>query len=238
MNYPQLIIDSFPLVVNSFIDKELAYLSLTSKPERPIQDRYALFLNNNKSNKDKLFIKEYKRRDIVAFNLTDGLKTKQNSHIEHVIEFKAGSASSFSKSSRTGNFLKKGNEFIKRVASDIKHRKRQDTTYAETLDISFDKLTCAFIGVEVLDQIPDFGVDLFQYAERHNRHLNNFRKLDLGNCMIKQFEEYSAGLDAKAFKNPIKHVSKDVGSFRKIRVKLHLVVVQGNPEFPFEKISE
>lgn len=235
MYWPKKIVDSFPTVINSFRDKELAYLSLTSKPERPIQDRYALLLN--KEFDDKIFIKEYKRRDLVVFHDSNKLASKPNKEVDHIIEFKAGSASSFSKKIQGGGYYKKADEFIKRVVKDIANRKREGSSYADTINLGIKDLTGVFIGVEVLNKIPEKFTELFQYSSRHKRHLSHEEKPDLTKRMVERFSIYPEEDSIKAFKKPLHHV-EEVGSFKGIGVKIHLVVVQGNPEFPFQKLEE
>ncbi|WP_138431919.1 hypothetical protein [Fodinibius saliphilus] len=235
MYWPKKIVDLFPTVINSFREKELAYLSLTSKPERPIQDRYALLLN--KKIDDKVFIKEYKRRDLVVFHDNGRLASKPNKEVDHVIEFKAGSASSFSKKIQGEEYYSKANEFIGRVVKDIANRKREGSSYADTLNLGIKDLTGVFIGVEVLDEIPEKFTELFQYSSRHNRHLSHEEKPDLEKRMIERFTEYTGEHSVKAF-NTVLHRVEEVGSFENIRVKIHLIAVQGNSNFPFQELAD
>lgn len=235
MSYSQKIIDLFPKVINSFKENELAYLSLTSKPERPIQDRYALLLN--KEFEDKIIIKEYKRRDLVVFHNSDKLATNPNKEVDHVFEFKAGSASSFSKKIRGGGYYHVANDFVERVAKDIANRKRDGTPNADTIELNVEEITGIFIGVEVLNEIPPKFAPIFKYSSRHNRHLSHDEIPDLGKRMIKRFSTYPEKDSVKTFNKP-HHQVEEVGLFEGIRVKVHLVVVQGNPEFDFESISD
>lgn len=225
---PKKIIDLFPTVIKNFSKTELAYLSLTSKPEGPIRDKYAILLHEELSNSIVVVTKEYKRRDLVVLEFINSDSNKQKPAVKHVIEFKAGSAPSFGNKLDNSGPYKKGDEYIERIINDIRNRNK------EGIDIGLDQFTSVFIGIEAMERISDNKLHFVKYADRHNRYfkyIEKFGNVDLGTCIKNRFKEKTAGNNSgnKAFKK-LEYKAKEVKESFEIPVKLHIVAASPNPE--------
>lgn len=215
-----IVFEMFPKVVKSFDipDGELAYLSLTSKPEAVIRDRYAFQLEKYYSDKYTAYIREYKYCDLAKLNIQD----KENPIVEHVFEFKAGTATSFFRGKEKENkYYRVAGKFIERVCEDFEKR------------IKFiDRLTGVFIGVEATAKEESIIGSYIKYDHRfksYHKNLEKFRdSLPLSERLKKRFM-MEVGSE-KPFKS-VKHRAESAGSYRGIDVILHLLVIKPNEKY-------
>lgn len=224
MDYRKFLKDNFETAVaNLSADTgKLAYLSLTSKPEGPIRDEYAWLLQEELEKKSKKLIsaREYSRYDLAVLKISDNPKIKNKEEINHIIEFKVGSAASF-----RGD-LQQADKFVNRVVKDF-----QKGYEDENKKIDLNKMTSAFIAVEPLQIIDNNQRSYIKYAPRSNMLREKINSTDendfvISKKMISKFKE-------RKELNFIDHVTSETAPFKKIQVRLHLIILGAHKQhFP------
>jgi predicted house-cleaning noncanonical NTP pyrophosphatase (MazG superfamily) len=220
LNYRKEIQELFPTVIDNLSTKNgrLTYLSLTSKPEGPIRDEFAWILSNKlrESNPNLVSAREYSRYDLAILEIFENPELKKAKRVEHIFEFKVGSA---------GNFrdrLKAADNFVDSVEKDFFKGLEADP------EIGLTQRTGIFLAPEAIGMIENNNRPFIKYASKHNGLSKLKSKFDSENPKFiadkirKKFEER----DSLAVINQQQILAAD--TFRGLKARIHFLMITAN----------